>query len=188
MLREIEALPRPGGEDHCREAYPAGETPAGGVFGPLRSRPAKVRPAEARRLFDLDELWRPNRFAPARLQEREDGTVRDQTHGLVWERAGSDYPLTWPEAGDYVRELNRSRFAGRTEWRLPTVAELSSLVTETPRILSYCLARPFDFEKKCLWSADRRSFTAAWFVSIDLGFVFWQDFTCRYFVRAVCSA
>ena len=23
---------------------------------------------------------------------------------------------------------------------------------------------------------------------IDLGFVFWQDFTCPYFVRAVCSA
>ena len=27
----------------------------------------------------------------------------------------------------------------------------------------------------------------AWFVSIDLGFVFWQDFTCHYYVRAVCS-
>ncbi|MBI5586057.1 MAG: protein kinase [Deltaproteobacteria bacterium] len=188
MLLEMEALPQPGGTDLCQGADLPPETPPAVPCTSLRRRPVKVRPAEARDLFDLDELWRPRGYPPARLKERGDGSVLAATQGLIWEQAGSEYPLTWPEAGDYIRDLNRDRFAGRSDWRLPTVAELLSLITGTPRILSYCLAPPFDLEKKCLWSADRRSFTAAWFVSIDLGFVFWQDFTCHYFVRAVCTA
>jgi hypothetical protein len=32
---------------------------------------------------------------------------------------------------------------------------------------------------------DRRSFIAAWYVSIDMGYVAWQDFTAYYHVRAV---
>ncbi len=106
---------------------------------------------------------------------------------MLWEQSGSEYPLTWPEAGVYVQGLNRDRFAGQGNWRFPTVDELCSLITEAPGVHAYCLAPPFDRGQKCLWSADRRSFNAAWFVSIDLGFVFWQDFTCHYYVRAVCS-
>jgi serine/threonine-protein kinase len=106
---------------------------------------------------------------------------------LLWEQSGSEYPLTWPEAGVYVQGLNRDRFAGQVNWRFPTVDELCSLITESPGVHAYCLAPPFDRGQKYLWSADRRSFNAAWFVSIDLGFVFWQDLTCHYYIRAVCS-
>ena len=55
-------------------------------------------------------------------------------HDLLWEQSGSEYPLTWPEAGVYVQGLNRNRFAGRSDWRLPTVDELCSLITGAPRI------------------------------------------------------
>ena len=167
--------------------FPTERTEETSPFTLLRARPLKSRPTEARSLFEVDELWRPRRFSWFDLQERGDGTVLDKTHGLLWEQSASEYLLTWPEAGDYVRGLNQARFAGQSGWRLPTVDELLSLITESPQSHNYCLAPPFDPGKKCLWSADRRSFTAAWFASIDLGFVFWQDFTCHYYVRAVCS-
>ena len=184
MLQAMEKLQRPG---ECRPA----PVPVTGLPDTLRvslrSRPAKVRPGEALDYFKIDGLWRPHGYPLPELHEQGDGTVLDKAHGLRWEQSGSEYPLTWPEAGDYVRDLNRQRFADRTDWRLPTVDELLSLITARPQVHSYCLALPLDPEKKRLWSADRRSFSAAWSVSIDLGFVFWQDFTCHYFARAVCS-
>ncbi|MCU0577965.1 MAG: protein kinase [Desulfobacterota bacterium] len=186
MLLELEAL-EPAGKDRL---CPKNDAPASAPFvspARLRSTPVKVRPAESSHLFPIDALGRPRGYPVPELREMGNGTVLDQTHALIWEQSGSAYPLTWPEAGAYARDLNRQRFAGRLDWRLPTVDELLSLITERPQVHSYCLSLPLDPEKKRFWSADRRSFTAAWAVSIDLGFVFWQDFTCHYFVRAVCS-
>jgi serine/threonine protein kinase len=175
-------------EGNCRPAPVLPPTPSlKKISPPLRQTPVRVRPAEARNLFQIDELWRPRSFIVPDWQERDDGTVVDRSHDLLWEQSGSEYPQTWPEAGVYVQGLNRDRFAGRAAWRLPTVDELCSLITEAPGVQAYCLAPPFDPGRKCLWSADRRSFNAAWFVSIDLGFVFWQDFTCHYYVRAVST-
>jgi serine/threonine-protein kinase len=62
-----------------------------------------------------------------------------------------------------------------------------SLLTPTPHGLDFCIEPVFDHRQKTLWSADRRSFSAAWSVSIDLGFVGWQDFSAGCYVRAVCS-
>jgi serine/threonine-protein kinase len=153
----------------------------------LRRTPVRVRPTKARTIFPIDELWRPRSFVVPDWQEKDDGTVADRSHELLWEQSGSEYPLPWPEAGVYVQGLNRDRFVGRVDWRLPTVDELCSLITEAPGSHATCLAPPFDPAQQCLWSADRRSFNAVWFVSLDVGFVFWQDFTCHYYVRAVCS-
>ena len=175
-------------ETDCRLAsVPVEKPPENKPSPPLRRNPVKVRPTEAHHIFNIDELWRPRSFVIPDWEERDDGTVADRSHELLWEQSGSEYPLTWPEAGGYVQGLNRDRFTGRGDWRLPTVDELCSLITEAPGVHACCLALPFDPAQKCLWSADRRSFNAAWFVSIDLGFVFWQDFTCHYYVRAVCS-
>jgi hypothetical protein len=63
-----------------------------------------------------------------------------------------------------------------------------SLLTETPHGEDYCLEPVFDRRQKQLWSCDRRSFIAAWFVSADMGFVWWQDFSAFYHVRAVSDA
>jgi serine/threonine-protein kinase len=38
-----------------------------------------------------------------------------------------------------------------------------------------------------LWSSDRRSFVAAWFVNTEMGFLGWQDFNAECYARAVCS-
>jgi serine/threonine-protein kinase len=45
----------------------------------------------------------------------------------------------------------------------------------------------FDAVQDTLWSADRRSYTAAWFVNVAMGFVAGQDFSARCHARAVCD-
>ena len=96
--------------------------------------------------------------------------------------------MTWEQAHEYVGHLSATRFSGHATWRLPTVAELLSLLSEIPHGDDLCIPSLFAQDRRWLWSCDRRSFVAAWYVSVDLGFVSSQDFSCSYFVRAVCSA
>jgi serine/threonine-protein kinase len=106
----------------------------------------------------------------------------------VWQLAGAPYPLTWHQAAAHVEGLNAEGFGGRRGWRMPTVAELLTLVTDVPRNRDYCLQPVFNPEQRWAWSADRRSFVAAWFVSFDLGYVSHQDFSALNFLRAVADA
>jgi len=153
----------------------------------LRREPAKAGSKEACDVFLTDELWRPRTYIPNELNDNQDGTVTDKSTGLVWQQSGSEYPLTWDQAHAYVYRLNEKQCAGHTGWRLPTVNELMSLLIDTPHGEDFCIEPIFEKKQKWLWSADRRSFTSAWYVSIDLGFVSWQDFTCFYYARGVCS-
>jgi len=151
----------------------------------LRSTPVKINSLDAQDSFALDGLWRPAKFIANDLEVNPDETVTDLATGLVWQQSGSEFPLTWSGAKAYIQELNSSGFAGSHSWRLPTVEELLTLLTELPQGEDYCIEPVFDQRQKRIWSCDRRSFVAAWYVSVDMGYVAWQDFTGYYYVRAV---
>lgn len=59
------------------------------------------------------------------------GTVKDRRTGLVWaQNAGlADFPLTWEESFEFVREMNRKQFSGRSDWKLPGRDDLFSLLS-----------------------------------------------------------
>ncbi|OIQ50308.1 Serine/threonine-protein kinase PknL [Pseudodesulfovibrio hydrargyri] len=154
---------------------------------PPRSKPLKAGLKQGRAAFGLDELWRPECYAHGEFVDQGDGTVVERTRGLVWERHGSRYPLTWERANSHVARLNKNGYAGRADWRLPTVAELTTLFTGRTEPGEFCFESAFDPQKARLWSADRKAFTAAWYVDAELGFVWWQDLTCRFFARAVAG-
>ncbi len=151
----------------------------------LRSQPVKVGLKHARNLFAADALWRPKHPMSHTLQDNGDGTVLDETTQLLWDKEGSSYPGTWKDAQDYVNTLNKKTFAGYSDWRLPTINELMSLFVANASPFQFCLEPVFDPAKKRFWSADRKSFVAAWYVDAELGFVWWQDFTCFFYARAV---
>jgi serine/threonine-protein kinase len=150
-----------------------------------RSSPVKISPLSAKKTFALDDLWRPARYRQNEFVVNSDETVADRASGLVWQQSGSEFPLTWSRAKAYIQELNSSQFGGSSTWRLPTIDELMTLLTELPHGEDYCIEPIFDQRQKRIWSCDRRSFIAAWYVSIDMGYVAWQDFTGYYYVRAV---
>jgi serine/threonine protein kinase len=167
------------------EDVPGKEVSPETMARPPRNRPIHVRPRMARARFDLDELWRPSPFIRNDFAENGDGTIRDRASGLTWERSGSEYPVTWKQAHAHIEGMNRNRFAGYRDWRLPTVDELKTLIDPAPRGRDLCIQPIFDPTQKWLWSCDRRSRIAAWYVSLDLGFVAEHDFTGYYYARGV---
>jgi hypothetical protein len=57
--------------------------------------------------------------------------VVDKSTGLIWD----DIHLKeqkYADAVDYIRQLNESKFAGKSTWRLPTLKEAMSLVSPKP--------------------------------------------------------
>ena len=154
---------------------------------PLRNTPIKSAPSEAAVHFGLDDLWRPLVYTPGIYESAFPEIVTDRSTGLVWQRSGSHQTLTWPQAHTYVQHLNDNRFCSRSNWRLPTIDELTTLLRPPPQGRDLCIAPHFNPRQRRLWSIDRRSFTAAYYVNVDLGFVGWQDFSAPYYVRAVSS-
>jgi len=155
---------------------------------PPRSKPLRTGPSDARALFDLDALWQPPFYRDAGFQPDAAGvTVRDESAGLQWQYGGSDFPLDWPSALAYIDDLNAMAWMEQQNWRLPTVAELLTLLRRPPSGTDYCLVKDFAPHQKRLWSCDRRTFTSAWYVSLELGFVAWQDRTFANHVKAVRS-
>ncbi len=190
MLRELDWLYdiwRSEQENVC--AFPPDDIgpPPSPVPVNLRKTPVKVRPPEAKNSFPVDELWRPRPYIRNDFSDDSNGIITDRATGLTWEQAGSEYPVTWENACVHVETLNRKQYGGRTDWRLPTVDELLSLVNETPHGQALCIAPVFDPVQRRLWSCDLRSHIAAWYVNLELGFVAWQDFTGYYHVRGVCG-
>jgi serine/threonine-protein kinase len=185
------------------------ERPAASVPRRPRSRPVKVHPGDAPAVFHSDSLGRPveivaNDFASAPLPQgaaspehhpspkpessgTAPATVFDRATGLLWEVAGSPLPLKHEEARDYVSDLNRTAFGGRTDWRLPTVNEIFSVLKPSLAEDRHCLPDLFPPDRKWLWTCDLRSFAAAWYVDCESGFAGWGDFSCRFYVRAVSS-
>ncbi|MGD8366334.1 MAG: protein kinase [Desulfobacterales bacterium] len=175
-------------EGICAVSADTRAAPATGSAGfPRRRVPVKIRPVAARGFFGLDDRWRPQRFPSPRFRPEGQATVTDSATGLTWERAGTPYPVTWREAHRYVAGLNRSRPTRRGEWRLPTVDELTTLISETPHGTDHCIDPVFDPTQLRLWSCDRCSFISAWYVDAQLGFVHHQDLDAPFYVRAVCG-
>ncbi len=151
-----------------------------------RSRPVKISPGNARDVFGLDDLWRPRVYVKNGFVLGGDGeTVLDRSTGLMWERRGSAFPLNWHDARGYIDGLNEKRFAGYSDWRQPTVNEIMTLLTYPAQTDDFCMETVFDESKKWLWSADRRSFIAAWYVNVELGFAAWHDYTGFFYSKGV---
>ena len=63
-------------------------------------------------------------IAHAALVDNSDGTVTDTATGLMWQQETAD-PRNWEAALSYCENLS---LAGYSDWRLPTIKELASIV------------------------------------------------------------
>jgi hypothetical protein len=57
--------------------------------------------------------------------DNENGTITDTLTGLIWQKEATEETMTWEKAQEYCENLSLN---GYTDWRLPAVKELLSLV------------------------------------------------------------
>jgi len=60
-----------------------------------------------------------------RFVDNNDGTITDNKTSLVWQQEDDGKRRNWDEANEYAKGLE---LGGYSDWRLPTVAELVSIV------------------------------------------------------------
>ncbi|OON92343.1 MAG: hypothetical protein ATN34_02575 [Epulopiscium sp. Nele67-Bin002] len=56
-----------------------------------------------------------------------DGTISDNVTGLMWKQDPGE-KMTWPEAIVQLKKMNQQEFAGFSDWRIPSIKEVFSLV------------------------------------------------------------
>jgi len=105
-----------------------------------------------------------------------DGTVTDLNTGLVWEQITGDGSIhdmnnfyTWQEALTvHVATLNAMNFAGHSDWRLPNVKELMSILNyeqANPAVSS--IFGPVPIYSDC-WSSTVWAFSPNFALAVDL--------------------
>jgi len=112
------------------------------------------------------------------LVDNGDGTVTDRATGLMWQQGGSPYVKALERATFYVQELNKSKFAGYSDWRLPTIDELASLL-QKDKAHGLHLNPLFDKRQTSCWSSDKSDpylgyipkLPRAWHVSFREGII-----------------
>jgi ankyrin repeat protein len=65
----------------------------------------------------------------------DDGTVVDTKTNLMWAARDNGTSVSWPKVKAFA---DSSRVAGYTDWRLPTLAELSALYDPSKNRRTYC--------------------------------------------------
>jgi hypothetical protein len=81
------------------------------------------------------------------FHDNGDGTITDRATGLMWSRGDSGKGMNWQDALAWVQKKNAEKHLGHSDWRLPSVKELQSLVdyTRAPDVThSAAIAPVFD--------------------------------------------
>jgi hypothetical protein len=98
----------------------------------LRNSPQKLNKRDiktrVKRCNFFDKKLNENGDYPNDFVENGNGTVTDRSTGLMWEQKGSEKEESFHSATKYVQELNKKKFAGYDDWRIPAIEELYSLL------------------------------------------------------------
>jgi hypothetical protein len=78
-------------------------------------------------------------WSQERFTDNGDGTVTDRQLALMWAKSDNQGDIDWHEARQWIRfTFPNTVPGGYDNWRMPTLAELQSLVTKTPTYESDC--------------------------------------------------
>jgi hypothetical protein len=111
------------------------------------------------------------------LVDNGDGlTVTDKATGLMWQRGGIDI-MSSRSMRKAVVKLNALKFAGYSDWRLPTMAEALSLLEREKSADDQYLHRCFSDEQPFIFVEATRKPGGQWFVDFKQGRAYWSSGT-----------
>ncbi|MGH7456668.1 MAG: DUF1566 domain-containing protein, partial [bacterium] len=144
-----------------------------GVMKPLRSHPARLSKAQVsvmlRELDFFDNDMNPGGKGIKHEYERRSEVILDGATGLMWQQNGSRKKMNPMNASRYLKRLNREKFAGYNDWRLPTLEEAMSLMEPERKNGEFYIDPIFDKNQSWIRTADKETSGAAWLVNFNVG-------------------
>lgn len=141
------------------------------ILKPPRKIAQRILFKDVQKVLSLDELFRPKQYFAQRMITHDDFIVEDGNTGQIWQRRGAGYTMTWREAHEYVLALNKTMWKGRSDWRIPTLEELMTLLCLGRTGGSSCHNKVFSNQIKWLWSADESTKRQAWIVDFSESYI-----------------
>lgn len=137
----------------------------------------------------------------SQLQDNSDGTITDRKTGLIWKQcveglsgntcaSGSAEIFSWQQALQRAQTVNSGGgFAGASDWRVPTIKELRSLVEQQCADPAINLTRFPKTGSDIVWSSSAVAGDAslAWYVLFSYGYTDWYYKGSNYQLRLVRS-
>jgi len=170
----------------------------------LRSKSIQLSEKEAVSLFRrynfYSSQWNLSGNFENIFQNNNNGTVKDKKTGLIWQQSGSSDRMIYEDAKKYIVRLNKNKFAGYSDWHLPTLEEIASLLEPRRKddCFEDCCIDPIFNPTQCIcWTADifKSKYSdepqIAWTINFMAGYASWTFFKRTnyvHYVRAVRCA
>ncbi len=129
-----------------------------------------------------------------RFINNSNGTMTDRLTGLVWEKSLDNKKYTWKQAFKRINKLNKNKLGGYSDWRLPNIKELQSLISYKQKIISTLLLQHgfLNTKRKHYWSSNTIIFHEGEKFSLAIGFAYggisYIDRTSKIHIIAVRGA
>ncbi len=83
-------------------------------------------------------LVRGEAYGENKFVDNKDKTISDKATGLMWQKEDSGKGMNWEEALKYAEKMNEQNYLGYSDWRVPNIKELQSIVdySRSPEVTS----------------------------------------------------
>lgn len=145
---------------------------------PLRSEPQLIHHTSKlketlERLNFFDRSYNPGGKVGKHLFFPRDHSgakvIVDLATCLMWQESGSSDLLIWKGCQLYIKNLNKEKFAGYDDWRLPTLEEAMSLMEREKKNGYLYIDQVFDRKQRWIWTADCYNESRLWGVNFAEG-------------------
>lgn len=143
---------------------------------------------EKAKLLYLDLEGRPQNYTNNQFEEMKvnNGIVLiDHATNLMWEKSGSDKSMDYENAKKYIETRNREQYAGKNDWRLPTLKEAITLLEQEGDSIKLYIDLGFDKQQEMIWTSDKTNASSVWVVYFSYGHCYSSNFSHLAYVRAV---
>lgn len=104
----------------------------------------------------------------------------------MWQQGGSPDTMNFEAAKNWINDLNRKRYSGYHDWRLPTLEEAMSLLERDKMNGDLYIDLIFDSNQRWIWTCDLvQGGSSAWVVYFNDGECYDYLFDISDYVRAV---